>query len=267
MAVCKTYQCSKNSHYDQQYSHSVTSTDKIAGLEQGSQLTGMISAASCGTASPPGTVKLDGVPVAQVIITQSIRRQITNLQPGELPQKLTEWHPGDKGSHFAYWSAVASSSVSNCIANKAHQNSPSSICKCKSSFSDGSISSHSGELRREHTQSSYSMTWAELNKSFCVISYLSLQAPVHSTWPHGLRIRISLSVWPLNSTCQRAERSHTRRDTKLNSNVSVINKNWDRYLFESSHWVSVTLNQLLKRHRFHVKGTGDLNTIINNKLI
>lgn len=166
--------------------------------------------------------------------------------------------------HNAYWSIVVSSSISNCIiCNKAHQNSPSSICMCKSSFSDGSISSHSGELRREHTQSSYSMTWAELNKSFCVISYLSLQAPVHSTWPHGLRIRISLSVQPLNSTCQREERSHTWRHTKLNSNVSMINIHWERYLFKSSHWVSVTLNQLLKRYRFHVKGTGDLKTIIN----
>lgn len=158
--------------------------------------------------------------------------------------------------HKAYWSTVVSYSI--CIANTAHQNSPSSICKCKSSFSDGSISSHSGELRREHTRSSYSMTWAELNEYFCVISYLSLQAPVHSTWPHGLRIRISLSVWPLNSTYPRGKRSHTRKHTQFNSNMSMINIHWERYLFESSHWVSVALNQLLKRHRFHIKGTGDL---------
>ncbi len=84
----------------------------------------MVSAASCGTSSPPGTVKLDGFPVAQVIITQSIRGQITNLQLGELPQKLTERHPGDKGnSSFMLWVYTirfSSINVSNTNVLKIH---------------------------------------------------------------------------------------------------------------------------------------------------
>lgn len=53
----------------------------------------MVSTASGSASSPPGAVKLDGVPVAHLILAQSIGGEVTNLQPGVLPQKLTERHP------------------------------------------------------------------------------------------------------------------------------------------------------------------------------
>lgn len=36
----------------------------------------------------------------------------------------------------------------------------------------------------------------------CRITHSSLQAPFHSTWPHGFLIRISCTASPLYSTCQ-----------------------------------------------------------------
>lgn len=43
------------------------------------QLTGMVPAASSGAASPPRAVELHGVPVAEAIVTQSVRGQVTDL--------------------------------------------------------------------------------------------------------------------------------------------------------------------------------------------
>lgn len=43
------------------------------------ELTGMIPAASSGAASPPRAVELDGVPVAESVLAQNVRGQVTDL--------------------------------------------------------------------------------------------------------------------------------------------------------------------------------------------
>lgn len=58
-------------------------------------LTGVVPAAAGSAASPPHPVELHGVPVAEAVITQSIGRQVTDLQPRKLPQEIIEGHPGD----------------------------------------------------------------------------------------------------------------------------------------------------------------------------
>lgn len=42
-------------------------------------LTGMVSTAPCRAASPPGAVKLNGVPVAHLILAQNIRGEVTDF--------------------------------------------------------------------------------------------------------------------------------------------------------------------------------------------
>lgn len=42
-------------------------------------LTGIVPAASSGAASPPGAVEVRGVPVAEAILAQSVRGQVTDL--------------------------------------------------------------------------------------------------------------------------------------------------------------------------------------------
>lgn len=42
-------------------------------------LTGMVPAASSGAASPPRAVELRGVPVAEAVLSQNIRSQVTYL--------------------------------------------------------------------------------------------------------------------------------------------------------------------------------------------
>lgn len=54
----------------------------------------MVPAASGSAASPPCTVKLCGVPVAETVLTQSVRSQVTDLYSRKLPQEFTEGHPG-----------------------------------------------------------------------------------------------------------------------------------------------------------------------------
>lgn len=43
------------------------------------KLTGMVPAASSCAASPPRAVELHGVPVAETVLAQSVRSQITDL--------------------------------------------------------------------------------------------------------------------------------------------------------------------------------------------
>ena len=57
-------------------------------------LTGVVPAASSGAASSPGAVELDGVPVAETVLAQSIRSQVTDLKARKLPREFTEGHPG-----------------------------------------------------------------------------------------------------------------------------------------------------------------------------
>lgn len=57
-------------------------------------LTGMVPAASSGAASPPRAVELHIVPVAEALLTQSVRSQVTDLQPRKLPFEIIEGHPG-----------------------------------------------------------------------------------------------------------------------------------------------------------------------------
>lgn len=60
----------------------------------GGGLTGMIPAAPSGAASPPRAVEIHGVPVAETVLVQNVGSQVTDLQPGKLPLKLIEGHPG-----------------------------------------------------------------------------------------------------------------------------------------------------------------------------
>lgn len=43
------------------------------------ELTGVVPAASSCAASPPRAVKLHGVPVAETVLAQSVRGQVTDL--------------------------------------------------------------------------------------------------------------------------------------------------------------------------------------------
>lgn len=57
-------------------------------------LTGVVPATAGGAPSPPAAFKHGGVPEADGVLTDSVRGQITDLQPGELTQELLEGHPG-----------------------------------------------------------------------------------------------------------------------------------------------------------------------------
>lgn len=88
-------------------------------------------------------------------------------------------------------------------------------------------------------------------------THLSLQAPVHSTWPQGFRTRIRRSIWPRKSTYI------TQRDTQLQAIYIIHNGNPLRDetltdLLQSSDWVGVALHKLLECNGLHVEGTGDL---------
>lgn len=53
----------------------------------------MVPAASGGTSSPPAALEHCSVPETGGVLTESIRGQITDLQPGELTEELLERHP------------------------------------------------------------------------------------------------------------------------------------------------------------------------------
>lgn len=56
-------------------------------------LTGVVPAASGGAALPPAAVELDGVPVVESVLAQSVRAQVADLQAGKLPLEFVERHP------------------------------------------------------------------------------------------------------------------------------------------------------------------------------
>lgn len=53
----------------------------------------MVPAASGGAAPPPAAVELDGVPVAESVLAQSVRAQVADLEAGKLPLEFVERHP------------------------------------------------------------------------------------------------------------------------------------------------------------------------------
>lgn len=53
----------------------------------------MVPAASGGTSSPPAALEHCSVPETGGVLTESVRGQITDLQPGELTEELLERHP------------------------------------------------------------------------------------------------------------------------------------------------------------------------------
>lgn len=56
-------------------------------------LTRAVPAAACCTAFPPAAVKLNRVPEALSVLAQSVRGQVTDLQPGKLTLELLKRHP------------------------------------------------------------------------------------------------------------------------------------------------------------------------------
>ena len=58
----------------------------------------MVPASPSSAASPPRAVELDGVPVAQAVVTKGIRSQVTDLQAGKLSQELLEGQPTGKNT-------------------------------------------------------------------------------------------------------------------------------------------------------------------------
>lgn len=56
-------------------------------------LTWIVPAAPGGASSPPAALKHHSAPEPGGVLAESVRRQITDLQPGELTQELLERHP------------------------------------------------------------------------------------------------------------------------------------------------------------------------------
>lgn len=60
---------------------------------QAEQLTDEVPAAASGGASTPGAVELGQNPLGNGVVTQGVRRQVADLQPGVLTQEVRERHP------------------------------------------------------------------------------------------------------------------------------------------------------------------------------
>lgn len=56
-------------------------------------LTGVVPAASGAAAPPPAAVELNGVPVAESVLAQSVRAQVADLKARKLPLEFAEGHP------------------------------------------------------------------------------------------------------------------------------------------------------------------------------
>lgn len=92
---------------------------------------------------------------------------------------------------------------------------------------------------------------------FYIFTHLSLQAPVHSTWPQGLRTRIRRSILPRKLTYI----PHSHRQTRI---LTLVIDTWANEvkrstdLLQASDWVGVALHKLLESNSLHIKGTCDL---------
>lgn len=56
--------------------------------------TWVVPAASSGAASPPLAPEERRAPLLHPAVLQGVRRQVADLQTGELPQEVSEGHPG-----------------------------------------------------------------------------------------------------------------------------------------------------------------------------
>ena len=158
-------------------------------------LTGMVPAAAGGAPPPPAPFKRHSGPEAGGVLTEGVRCQITDLQPGELTQELLERHP-DTPTRFT---SPSCKPITLILPAPTYQNSPSSILQSMSSFSAESMAFHSEELTQRHSVTS--CVCSDLaHKGSKRSTDLSLQAPVHSTWPQGFLIRIRRSCCPRCST-------------------------------------------------------------------
>lgn len=70
------------------------------GLRLTGLLTGKIPAASCCGSSSPVALKLGQSPLREGVVSQSVGRQVTDLQPRVLTQKVRERHPGRQSGGF-----------------------------------------------------------------------------------------------------------------------------------------------------------------------
>lgn len=114
-------------------------------------LTRMVPAASGGASSPPAALKHPCGPKAGGVLTENIWSQITNLQPGELTQKLLEGHP-DTETDTLHRLHPAHEALQVYQTVQTYQNSPSSILQSISSFSAASMEFHSEELTRQQNR-------------------------------------------------------------------------------------------------------------------
>lgn len=68
--------------------------------KEGSSLTGVVpAAAGCGSSSP-GALKLGQSPLRDAVVTQSVRRQVADLQSGVLTQEVGKGYPARHSSGF-----------------------------------------------------------------------------------------------------------------------------------------------------------------------
>lgn len=93
-------------------------------LPASGRLTGVVPAAAGGGSPPPAAVKLGQSPLGDGVVAQGVRCQVTDLQPGVLPQEVRERHPveerGDQRSGSAHWWRQRE------LQAEFYQNSPSS---------------------------------------------------------------------------------------------------------------------------------------------
>lgn len=130
--------CKSKASWDMESPHQTS-----ASLEDG--LTGMVPAAPRRAPSPPAPLKHGGVPEPGGVLVQSVRGQITDLQPGELTQELLEGHPEGQTDTPSSEGRQKRRPLRD-VQNKTYQNSPSSILQSSSSFSAESMALHSEEL-------------------------------------------------------------------------------------------------------------------------
>lgn len=150
---------------------------------------------------------------------------------------------------------------------RSYQNSPSSIFRCKSSLSEGSISSHSEELHTIKTRSGDWITRMDHGGfivscclwNFFLISSLTCHSRLRST-PPGPRGYVHGSGAPFCPGSSPASHTATGKLEPLTLVIDTwaneVKRSTD--LLQASDWVGVALHKLLESNSLHIKGTWDL---------
>ena len=87
------------------------STASRSGIRMVSPSTCVIAAAASSGADPPCPFKLVVVPVAHFVALERVRGQVTDLQPGELPDEVWIGHPEQRDTYHKKECSIISQSL------------------------------------------------------------------------------------------------------------------------------------------------------------